>query len=389
MTNDAAADGTAADHPAEADDGAEESAAGDRGWFLQRAVTGAMDATMGRVEDRVAATTKTVIDDVEPYLTTETIPRVVDALVPHLIERIVPEIIDGITDRLASDTAPAVVRGMTPQLADDLVPALVDRMRPYLETELVPAIVDELTPYIIEQTAPRIIDGVMPYIRAQVIPQVMDDFVEDPRVRDLIREQSLGLLWDGLEVLRHGLAKADDIADAIVRRIFFQGPPKEGYPPGDLLPGRDRSHAGIITRATAMAIDVGLISLIAAQGLATVVSLLGAVIDPIPTWLAAGLTFVFAMLGPLYLALTWRTMGRSVGGAIAGFADVRVDGSRIGIIRGFIRALISLFALPFWALGLIGCPFHPLRRSWVDRLLDTRTPYMVHREHQLLITLEH
>ena len=363
--------------------------ADDRGWFLQRAVTGAVDATMGRVEDRVAATTKTVIDDVEPYLVEETVPRIVDALVPHLVDRVIPEVIDGLTDRLATETGPAIVSGMTPQLADELVPILLERMRPYLETQLVPAIVDELTPYIIEQTAPRIIDGVMPYVRAEVIPDVMNDFVEDPRVRDLIREQSLGLLWDGLEVLRRGLAKADDIADAIVRRIFFQGPAKEGYPPGDLLPGRDRSHAGIIARATAMAIDVGLISLIAAQGLATVVSLLGAVIDPIPTWLAACLTFAFAMLGPLYLALTWRTMGRSVGGAIAGFADVRVDGTRIGVVRGFIRALISLFALPLWALGLIGCPFHPLRRSWVDRLMGTRTPYIVHREHQLVITAEH
>ncbi|HEX5018421.1 MAG TPA: RDD family protein, partial [Actinomycetes bacterium] len=149
---------------------------------------------------------------------------------------------------------------------------------------------------------------------------------------------------------------------------------------GDLLPGRDRSHAGIVTRAAAMAIDIALISLIAAQGLAISVSLLGAVLDPIPTWLVAGLTFMFAMLGPLYLALAWRTATRSVGGAVAGFADLRADGNKLGIVRGFIRALISVFALPVWAFGLIGCSFHPLRRSWVDRVMGARTPYIVHRE---------
>ena len=346
----------------------EESAAEDRGWFLHRAVSGA-----------VVATTRGVIDDMEPYLAEETIPRIVDALIPDLVERVVPEIIDGLTERLATETGPAIVSGMTPALADELVPALLERMRPYLENELVPAIVDELTPKIIEETAPRVIEGVMPYVRAQVIPEVMNDFVEDPRVRDLIREQSLGLLWDGLEVLRRGLAKADDLADAILRRIAFRPPAVDGYPPGDLLPGRTRSHAGIVARSAGMAIDIGIIALIAAQGLATAVSLLGAVLDPIPTWLAAGLTFVFAMLGPLYLAIAWRTASRSIGGAIAGFADLRADGNKIGIVRGFIRALISVFALPVWAFGLIGCSFHPLRRSWVDRVMGCRTPYIVHR----------
>ena len=356
----------------------------DRGWFLQRAVSGAVDATMGRVEDRVAATTKTVIDDVEPYLSEETVPRIVDALVPHLVDQVIPEILQGITDRLAADTAPAIVAGMTPRLADELVPALLERMRPYLEDELVPAIVDELTPHIVEETAPRVIAGVMPYVRAEVIPDVMDDFVKDPQVRDLIREQSLGLLWDGLEVLRRGLSKADDVADKILRSVAFRGPAKEGYPPGDLLPGRDRSHAGIVARALGMAIDIGLIALVAAQGLATAVSLVGAVLNPIPTWLAGIMTFVFAMLGPLYLALAWRTTGRSLGGAIAGFADLRVDGRRIGIVRGLVRGFISVFFVVPWAIGLIGCAFHPLRRSWVDRLMGTRTPYMVHREYDLL-----
>lgn len=356
----------------------------ERGWFLQRAVSGAVDATMGRVEDRVAATTKSVIDDVEPYLTDETVPRIVDALVPHLVERVIPEVLESLTERLASDTAPAVVAGMTPQLADELVPALLERMRPYLENELVPAIVDELTPHIIDETAPRIVAGVMPYVRAEVIPDVMDDFVSDPRVRDLIREQSLGLFWDGLEVLRRGLSHADDIADDIIRRITFRGPPKEGMAPGDLPPGRDRSHAGIVARGLGMTIDIGVISLVAAQGLATAVSLIGAVLNPIPTWMAAAMTFVFAMLGPLYLALAWRTAGRSLGGAVAGFTDVRTDGRRIGLVRGFIRGFICVFALPLWVIGLIGCPFHPLRRSWVDRIMGTRTPYLVHREYHRL-----
>jgi uncharacterized RDD family membrane protein YckC len=365
-----------------ADDAAQDAGHDDRGWFLHRAVSGAVDATMGRVEDRVAATTRGVIDDVEPYLVQETVPRIIDALLPHLIERVVPEVIDGLTQRLAAETGPAIVDGMTPQLADELVPVLLERMRPYLESELVPAIVDGLTPHIIEQTAPRVIDGVLPYIRAEIIPVVMDDFVEDPRVRDLIREQSLGLLWDGLEVLRRGLARADDVVERVVRTITFSGEAIEGLPADELLPGRDRSHAGIVTRSAALTIDFTLVSLIAAQLLATTIALIGAVIDPVPNWAIAVLTFSFAMLGPLYLTIAWRATTFSLGGAIAGFRDVRADGQRLGVIRAFIRALTTLFLIPLWALGLIGTVFHPLRRSWVDRVLGARTPYVVHMERR-------
>jgi hypothetical protein len=338
---------------------------------------------MGRVEDRVVATTRGVIDDVEPYLVEETVPRIIDALVPHLIERVVPEVIDGLTERLAKETGPAIVQGMTPQLADELIPVLLERMRPYLEAELVPAIVDQLTPHIIEQTAPRVIDGVMPYIRAEIIPVVMDDFVDDPRVRDLIREQSLGLLWDGLEVLRRGLAKADDIVESVLRKVTFRDVAVDGVPSEELLPHRHRSHAGIVTRSAALAIDVVIVSSVAAQGLATTMSLINTVVDPIPTWLIAVLSFCFAMVGPLYLTVAWRATTFSIGGAVAGFRDLAVDGSRIGVVPAFIRALTTLFHIPVWAFGLIGTAFQPLRRSWVDRVLGARTPYVVHGERRI------
>lgn len=350
-----------------------------QGSFLQRAVSGAVDATVGRVEDRVVATTRGVIDDLEPYLAEETIPRILDALMPDLVERVVPQVIDGLTERLAEQTGPALVSGMTPQLADQLVPELLERMRPYLVAELVPAVVDGLTPHIVEEAGPRIVDGLMPYIRTQVVPEVLDDFVDDPRVRDLIREQSLGLLWDAVEVLRRGLAKGDDIAEGVVRKIFFRGPIHDTVPADELRPNRSRSHAGLVSRSAGTAIDVGIISLLAAQGLATVLSLLGAVLDPIPTWVVATLTFMFAMLGPLYLAIAWRSMGRTVGGAVAGYAVVGDDG-HLGVFRSLTRAFVSLFLMPVWAFGMIGCSFHPTRRSWGDRMLGSRTPYLVHTE---------
>jgi hypothetical protein len=350
--------------------------------FLQRAVSDAMDATVGRVEDRVVSSTKGVIDDLEPYLAEETVPRIIDELIPYLVDQVVPEVIAGLTERLAHETGPAIVGGMTPQLADELVPVLLERMRPYLEAELVPAVVDGVTPHIIEKAGPQIVAGLMPYIQAEVVPEILDEFVDDPRVRDLIREQSLGLLWDALEALRAGLAKADDIVEHILRSILRRDPARDAVPTDLLPPKRDRSHAGIVSRSAGSGIDLLIISLVAAQGLATALSLVGSVVDPIPTWVIAGLTVMFAWLGPLYLAVAWRAVGRTIGGAVAGYAVVSETQGRLGIVRAVLRASLSFFLMPVWAFGMIGTAFHPLRRSWGDRLLGSRTPYLVHVEQK-------
>lgn len=339
-----------------------------------------MDATVGRVEDRMVSTTKGVIVDLEPYLVDETIPRIVDALMPYIVEQVVPQVLDGLTERLATETGPAIVNGMTPQLADDLVPVLLERMRPHLESVLIPAVVDSLTPYIVEQAGPQIVAGLMPYIRAEVVPEIMDDFVDDPRVRDLIREQSLGLLWDALEVLRAGLASADNLVEGFLRRLFFRDLARDGVTDPDLPPRRTRSHAGIVSRSAGAGIDLLLISLVAAQGLATSLALVRAVIDPIPGWLVAAISFAFALLGPLYLAVAWRAMGRTFGGAVAGYAIVDKGEGKLGTARALTRAAVSLVLLPLWAAGMIGSAFHPLRRSWLDRLVGSRTPYLVHVE---------
>ncbi len=350
--------------------------------FLQRAVSGAVDATVGRVEDRVVSSTKGVIDDLEPYLAEETVPRIVDALMPYLIEQVVPQVIDGLTERLATETGPAIVEGMTPQLADELVPVLLARMRPYLEAELVPAVVDGVTPHIIDKAGPQIVAGLMPYIQAEVVPKILDEFVDDPRVRDLIREQSLGLLWDAVEALRAGLAKADDLVEHVLRRIFLRGPINDEYSDDQLPPKRDRSHAGIVSRSAGAGLDLLIISLVAAQGLATTLSLIGSVVDPIPKWLVAALTFLFAWLGPLYLVVAWRAIGRTIGGAVAGYAVIGFNGEQLGVFRALVRAFLSFFLMPLWALGMVGTAFHPLRRSWGDRLLGSQTPYLVHTEHK-------
>jgi hypothetical protein len=56
-----------------------------------------------------------------------------------------------------------------------------------------------------------------------VLPVVIDDLTSDPRVRNLVVEQSRGVLGDAAAQVRTGTAEADDRVEAAVRRIFGGG----------------------------------------------------------------------------------------------------------------------------------------------------------------------
>lgn len=352
----------------------------ERGSWLRRTVSGTYDTAMGRVEGRVTDTAQAVIDDLEPYLAAETVPRIVDALVPHLVEQVVPRVIDGVTDHVATTTAPAVLEQLTPALADELLPAILERLRPYLEAELVPAVVDGVTPHIIESTAPRVVEGLMPRINAEVVPAILDGIVDDPRVRDLIREQSLGLVLDAVERFRRLLADGDDATERALRRpLGARRPVEDPVPAAERPPRRTRSHAGIVSRLVGSAVDLALVTFLAGQGLAALLAVLGALLGSVPQAVVAALTFTVGLLAPVYLALSWRLAGRTAGGVVAGYAVVAADGSRLGIGRATVRAVLSVTLVVVWAVGLLAGAVDPARRGWLDRLAGSRTPYRVHR----------
>lgn len=336
-----------------------------RGWVAD-AVTGAVTRVGDRVGVRVESASRSVVDDLEPYLTEQTVPRVVDALVPHLVDRIVPQVIDGIT----------------PALVDDLLPEILDQLRPYLAEQLVPALLADMRPHLIETTVPTVIDGVLPMIRSDVVPAVLDDIVDDPRVRDLVREQSQGLVIDAVERVRYTLARGDDVVDGWLRRLRrARSAPVEN--PADLPPGRIRSHAGAVTRSVALALDLGLVTLVAVQGLTALIAVLSTVVDPVPAWLVGSAAFVSAGLAPIYFALSWWLAGRTFGGNLAGFVVCSTDGRSLRFGRASLRALLGVAVVPVWVLGMLRSSVDVYRRGWLDLLLQTRTPYRVHEQVRL------
>ncbi len=92
--------------------------------------------------------------------------------------------------------------------------------RKWAEEKAIPQVVDDMTPYMTEQFMPKMIDAMMPHIRAQVVPAVIDDLTTDPRVRNMIAEQSHGAVSAAADELRQVTATADDQIESAFRRTF-------------------------------------------------------------------------------------------------------------------------------------------------------------------------
>jgi uncharacterized RDD family membrane protein YckC len=488
---------------------------------VRRAVDGAFDATVGRVGhtvteaamDVTGATAQQVIEDLEPYLIQEAIPRIVEGLTPYLTDTVVPEVLEGITGHLVADTVPEivdgvtahlvavtvpeVVAGVTPRLVADLLPALLEDLRPYLEAELVPRIVEGLVPHIQEQVAPELIDGLMPKIRdqvapdliealmprieeqiapqlidalmpkirdqvapdlidalmprirdevapqlvdalmptitdeiapqlvdslmpkirAEVVPLILDDIVDDPRVRDLIREQSQGLFLDALESLRENLADADDLVERIGRRLLRQSPRPQPESAVSLMldaagdadttparltrenlgeqrsawrampvppapPGREFAHAGALTRLVAFGVDVTVVGWLVSQGLSALINLLDSLFTPVPEWLVLILGGIAASFVPIYLGISWWLTGRSLGSWVVGTRVCTPDGRNPGFVRALVRSWAAVLGVVIWVLAGIFSLFDRKRRSWLDLLLHTEVRYVVPLDQQ-------
>lgn len=370
---------------------------------VRRAVGGALDATVGRVGERVgetalelsSATARQVIDELEPYLIETTVPRIVDGITPYLVADAAPAIVDGLTnyltevtvprivddlaEHLASHTIPTVMAAAAPQLVADVLPELLDSLRPYLVAELVPQIIDGLTPYINDQLAPEVMRELMPEIRGVIVPQIMDDIIEDPKVRELIREQSQGLLFDAVERVRAGLARADDMLENLVRRLFRQTPrtlAEAVDPPAP--PARRVANAGVVSRAVSTALDLTVSAWLVGSAISSIVAVLGQLVDPMPNWLVVALALLGAAVVPLYFALCWWLAGRTAAEFLVGLRVCLPSGSRMGPIRAFLRAFLGLPLLVVWTIGMIPSFFRPRRRGLVERLSGTEVRYTVH-----------
>jgi hypothetical protein len=82
------------------------------------------------------------------------------------------------------------------------IQSTVDDVLLWAQAQAVPRIVDGLVPHLVDDVVPKIIDGVLPEIRARVLPVVIEDLATEPRIRELITEQSRTAVGEAAQQLR-------------------------------------------------------------------------------------------------------------------------------------------------------------------------------------------
>ena len=440
---------------------------------MRRAVDGALDATVGRVGrsvtevavDATGATVEQVIEEIEPYLVEEAIPRivdgvtpylsqtvvpailedltprlveellpriltdlrpyleaelvpaVVDGLVPHLNESVAPELIDALMPKIQEEIAPQLVESLMPMIEEQVAPQLIEALMPMIEQEIAPQLIEALMPKIEQEIAPQLIDALMPKIRQEVVPTIMDDIIDDPAVRDLIREQSQGLFLDALEGFRGTLADLDTVVDRVGRRLLRRGPRPEqptalalvldqeseedsrplrlavadlaetramwrDLPLPPAPPGRSFTYGGAVTRLLGLAIDVSVVGWVAGQGLSALINLLDSLFGTLPSWLVAAFSLLAASLIPIYLALAYWATGRTLGMAVTGLRVCTPDGRRPGFVRSVVRSWVGMLLLVVWLITGLVSLFDSKRRSVLDMLVHTEVRYSVPETQQ-------
>lgn len=106
--------------------------------------------------------------------------------------------------------------------------ANLDTALAWVEADIAPKMIDGLVPYLQAKVLPPLIAGSVPQIRADVVPVIIGDLTVDPRVRDLIVDQSRGVLTGATQEVRTTTEIADDRLESAVQRIFGRRPAPEG-----------------------------------------------------------------------------------------------------------------------------------------------------------------
>jgi hypothetical protein len=101
---------------------------------------------------------------------------------------------------------------------ETFVSAMVTDGLVWAQSQALPQLIDSVLP-VIERVMPRIIDAFLPVFRAQVLPALIEDLSRDPRIRQLVVEESKNAASGATTYLRVASANADDRVENAVRRL--------------------------------------------------------------------------------------------------------------------------------------------------------------------------
>jgi uncharacterized RDD family membrane protein YckC len=240
----------------------------------------------------------------------------------------------------------------------------------------------------------------------QAVDTSMDHVLENPKVQELVEEQSTSLSQEVVEELRERAVTLDMLVERLVGRILRRPPRRMQTPlvvvpvPGVDTTGAVRSlagqPAGFVSRLVAFLIDVVVISVafVATSWLLDAVrSVLGAgiMLSRLPVFSPeiafgglhlSGTTLFWVG----YLLLFWTVSGRTPGKAVLGLRVVTRDGRRLSLGRSLLRLVGYVLSTILLYLGFLWVAIDARQRGLHDYLAGTYVVYSwdAHTEERFL-----
>jgi uncharacterized RDD family membrane protein YckC len=198
--------------------------------------------------------------------------------------------------------------------------------------------------------------------------KLVERIAQAPEVRQAIAYQGVGLIDDiGAQIGR--IARRLDDAIERVFRAILRIPRRVGH----------SGQAGLVSRALATAIDVGILNLIFLAASALIGSAASAALGvggDISLEAALAATGVWIAAASVYLLAFWSLSGETPG---MRFLDIRLqgpDGPRIGLPRAVRRLLGLAMSALLLGLGFLIALWDERRRTLADRIARTDVAYL-------------
>lgn len=198
--------------------------------------------------------------------------------------------------------------------------------------------------------------------------KLVERIAQAPEIRQAIAYQGVGLIDDiGAQIGR--IARhLDDVIERVFRTVL-RIPRRVGH----------SAQAGLVSRALATAIDVGILNLIFLAASALIGSAASAALGvggDISLEAALAATAVWIAAASVYLLAFWSLSGETPG---MRFLDIRLqgpDGPRIGLPRAARRLLGVAVSALLLGLGFVIALWDERRRTLADRIARTDVSYL-------------
>jgi uncharacterized RDD family membrane protein YckC len=274
----------------------------------------------------------------------------------------------GVDKALEDATEEAIVRALrSPAVERAIVRVIVE------QNAVQSALEEALTSKEIEDAIVKAIDSeVADHVWAEILASrkaqmLVERIAEAPEVRAAIAQQGVGLITDIGRRLTRITERLDDAAEKFLHRLLRR-------------PGHEdeTNEVGLVTRAVAGAIDLGLISLALSLGSGLLASIIPAVTggsDGLSIFGVLAFGFVGFLIGGTLFVMFWALVGQTPGMRLLSI-HLDAGGTReLGLRRAVKRLFgVALSLIPA-GLGFFAILLSPQRRGWHDHLAGTVVVY--------------